>query len=216
MLSKDFYNSLTYISIISVIIPIAACFYMRKALSITLRALFVYLCICLLSDILSYFYSEYDEIQNLFRNGFTVIECVIISLIYYIEFKDQKIETFVIASLLLFIGLSLWQFLYLNLSTKIETIASTFEAVILSIFSIIYLLKFLFTSDVNSINYQYFFWIAFANLLYFGTAFIFFMFRNFIKNAPDESSDFIWGIHDGINVICNTLFTIAICKTQRK
>lgn len=216
MSSEDFYFWLTNGSIVSVIIPICACFIRAKFLTKTVKILFLYLFSCLIADGLSFFFSDQKEVMNNVRNLFTIIECLCLCLIYYIETGDKVLRKVILCTFILFMVLGFKYYIIDGRLTKFEMVVSIVEAAILVSFSTVYLLTFLFSSQIKNLENHYFFWIVLSNLAYFGTALVFFMFRNFIKNAPSDISNLLWGLHDIINIGCNLLFTIAIWKTQKK
>lgn len=213
---KDFYSILTHVSIASVLVPITFCVLKRKALNLSLMALFIYLPVCLLSDLFGLYFHDRDEIQDLIRNLFTVVECTLICFIYFVEFIRTSSKFLVGSCFVIFLFFAFRNFLYRDMLAMTDTLVSSLEAVLIILFSSIYLVKFLISSDIRSLENFYFFWIVLGNLCYFGTALIFFLSSDFIKKVPEDTSDFIWGIHDLINIGTNTLFTIGICKAQRR
>ena len=213
---SEAYNLLTHISILSVLVPLTVCGIKRKALSNSMRALFVYLCICLASDTLGFFFVRNEILLNQITNTFTILECVIICSIYSIEFKTRAIKVIIAMVLLSFLLLAWRQFFYLKMFTKGDNLLSSWEAVIIVILSATYFVKFLKNPEINNLKNYYFFWIVLSNLSYFSTAFIFFLFGAFINNAPTEISSVLWGLHDVINIGCYILFAIGLWKTQEK
>lgn len=216
MTLAEAYKILTHVSILSVLVPLIICILKRKALHASMKALFVYLCICLLSDVLSFLFFKNEYLLNLIVNSFTVLECVIICIIYFLEFerKDSKIIVCLIAGI--FLVLALWQFIFRSLFGQEDTFISSLEAIIIMILSATYVIKFLISQEIVNLKDYYFFWIVLSNLTYFSTAFIFFLFRHYIMNAPHKFSYLIWGFHDLINISCYVLFTIGIWKIQKK
>ena len=213
---EGIYNVLSRISVLSAIVPLIACFLKRKAFNPTLKALSVYFCVCLLSDIFCTIFEYQDRIKHSIINTFTLFECLLICLIYFGEFKSSKLRKLVIIAVCCFLLLSAEQFLLLNKFSQVDTVVCSFEAGILILFSGIYMVIFLTTPEIKKVENYYFFWIVLSNLIYFATALVFFLCAKYIKNAPANISDLLWAIHDFINISCYLLYTIGICQVKKK
>jgi hypothetical protein len=213
---EGIYNVLSRISVLSAIVPLIACFFKRKAFNPTLRALSVYFFICLVSDVCCTIFEHQDHIKNSIINCFTLLECLLICVIYFGEFQSSKLRTLVLVAISCFLLLAAHQFIVLDKFTEVDTVVCSFEAGIFIICSGIYMVLFLLAPEIKTLENYYFFWIVLANLIYFATSLVFFLLAKYIKAAPGDISDFLWAIHDFINISCYLLYTIGICQVKRK
>ena len=103
MALSEAYNILCYISLVSVLIPILLFVLKIKAPNKSLRALFIYLFIYLVTDLIGFILMLQDKSTTILFNIFTIIEFELICYIFHSEINNFKAKKFIQAIGVLFL-----------------------------------------------------------------------------------------------------------------
>jgi hypothetical protein len=206
---------LTYTSLLSVVLPICFSIIRLKNLSLSFRLLFLFLLIALLTEIVSFYFSRSNKVAyNLTQNSYTLIEGILLSLIYYIEYKSKLTRRII----LLFI-------IYLIIHTFIKLCndsSATQNAIIIWIECLVMMglsLSFFFgifaeLTIPRGVEYP-FFWFNCSILFYFATSIILFLFLEHLADMDKATFSKIEGLNFLANIVHNSLFAIGIWKTKK-
>ena len=215
---KIIYKVLTIISAASVLIPICFSIWRIKTLNKSLRVLFFYLLLCLISDALSFTVMDYKSSINTIFNIFTFIECACVCFIYFLEYRKVITKLFVILLFFLFMGYSIKNFILEGRISENDSKVNAFEAGVIILISGMYFIKVLFDESISQPEKHYFYWINLAFTVYFGSAFLLFLTNDFIEHCSHKTTRLLWSIYLIINILSNILISTGICKmkaTQR-
>lgn len=206
------YNYLTYLSIASVGLPLVVGLLKLKALNAVLRALFVFLLLSGISDIICVIYFDNVKLLNTFLNCFGVIETLFVLNLYRIKLRNKKVIP-IFAGIFLLIAVS--RFLIQNKYSMEDSIVTSSEAILIVLLSGVYFYRLINSDEIENSSENYFFWINFSFLLYFGSGLMLFAATEFINHAPVAIASILWSLHLFINITCNMLFATGIWKIQK-
>lgn len=206
---KGFYHILIYLSTTSVLVPFYYSIRRYKAFNQPLKALFLYLVISLLTEVVSNAFSYYNVRTNLPFQLFTVFEYFSIIYIYYKELK--LVKNYFILSLSVFF--TIVAFIKFSPIQSNDIVAST-EALIIVGLAVYYFYKVSGDVSIQHVTENYFFWINTGFLFYFGIAFFIFLFDNYIRHSDELTGIYLLTIHLFANIIYNILLTIGIWKAK--
>lgn len=206
------FNTLKYISAISVISPLIACILKIKTLDLTLRVLFVYVAISALSEICSYFFITNNIHNYIVRNTYTFLELTSLTILYFIQFQENKSRTVIVVAYFLIVILTLIIFFCLGKFNEPDNIVSTIESAFFIILSYVYIYKLMKDIANSSFSESYFIWINNAILIYFSLTFVLFLFIGYIEKFRIEGYYFVYSLHLIANVLLNVLISIGVWK----
>lgn len=215
MSPTDLYKTLTYISAYSILIPLTSCFIKLKTFNLTLKILFIYLIVCVVPDALRILSgSLYTNYYYLIQNSFTLLECALLSSMYYLEFSGKAARRLVAGSTILFVILSLVLLLSLN-GQQLNSFMTSAEACLMMVLSLSFFYKVHREMNIPRLRDYSFMLVNSAILVYFSTALILFLSADFIDNCPRHIFLVLWGMHDIVNIIYNSLFAIGIWRQKK-
>ena len=209
--AKDIYVSFSHLSSLSVLIPIILCLTKYSAFNNQLKALFFYLLVNLINDIICFILFSNKFSTTLFFEIFTIFEGLIILYIYAKQFNlSTKVILIYEAALL---GLLVIIYIVPGIPSDF---GSASVAILLCSLGVIYFNKVFNELQIPILTNYYFFWLNTAFLFYFGTTFLLSLFENFIRSSAETVSIFLWSIQLACNIIQNFLLSIGIWKIQKK
>lgn len=210
------FDVLTYISILSGLIPFIYSIIRIKALNTELRALFLYLSLTLIAELFSYYLSKNHVKNYIVQNLYTLVECTIIVFIYYLKFESKKVRVSIISFYLSFLTLSIIYFYIKNGLNESDSVLSTCESCLLVSLAIFYFYNEIKELNIPRLYEYYFFWINSAFLIYFLGAFAFFLFNDYIEKLPLAIYYWVYSIQLLINICYNILLSVGIWKIKLK
>ncbi len=210
------YRVLTYISFISILIPLISGILKFTNLNRMLRLVFAYIIIGVITEIFSYILAgEYLEYYHVLQNTFVVLEYLLFAYIYFIEFNNKYLRGILIFLSLIFISVSIKIFLFSE-NNQPANFPSVIEAWILISFSTYFFYKIQSEMKITRLKGYPFFWFNCAILLYFASSFIVFLFDDYLRNCKKEEFQEIWSLHLVGNILFNSLLAIGIWKAKHK
>lgn len=210
MALAEIYTLLERISAYSVYAPTLLCLFKIKALNRSLWAYFIYLIICIGSDRIGLVFVNDERVSNIIFNVFAIVECGILSFIYYCEFSERKSKILISVTFFAFLFFSIFIFLFQGKIDKADTVVSVIEACTISIYAGLYMVKFLVDRKIAKLERHYFYWINLAFLLYFSSAFLLFLNNDFLKQCTSRTAYVIWGLNLVLNSVTNIFTSIGI------
>ncbi|MDP2388145.1 MAG: hypothetical protein Q8M29_17355 [Bacteroidota bacterium] len=205
------FTLLSRISASSVLIPIITSLFFFKAFNSQLKALFIYLVVCLVTEISGEACIYLEQDNYAIYNTFTLIETILVFYIYYKEFNLTKYNY-----LFLIVPLAILIYGGMRFSlVRSNNLTSSIEAISLSICALLYFYKVFVDMTIPKLTSYYFFWINSAFLLYFLSPFFISLFENIIRNSHSPVLNYLWVIYLFITVLFNIVVTVGICKIKR-
>jgi hypothetical protein len=210
------YNAVTYVSIISVLVPLGSCIIRFKALNRELRALFFYIIISVMTDVISVILSK-NYIQNIgVQNVFTILECTCISYIYLLRFETVKSKNIIKIFYISFLAMALFIFFFREGYQKSNSLISTLEACFIITLSTAYFYKLMKELAIYKLNDYYFFWINSAFLIYFSMSFFMFLFDSYLERFDLAIFYFIYSFQLITNIAFNIILATGVWKIRYK
>jgi hypothetical protein len=210
MSAKDIYIYFSYLSSLSVLVPIIIGLFKFSAFNKQLKALFAYLLLNLVNDFIGYLLFI-NNISTAFSfEIFAIIQGFIVVYIYSERFKFS-FRTMLILQLIM---LSLFLFIHFISPPSLD-FSNALVDLIICFFGVRYFTQIFINLQIPVLTNYYFFWINTAFLFYFGTTFLFSLFENFIRSGSETLAIFIWSIQLISNIIHNFLLSIGIWKIRK-
>lgn len=215
MTPQSIYNSISYVSAASVLIPFFVCILNFKTLNASLRVLFLYVLISIGFEAIGLILSK-NKIHNyLFQHLFTILECTLIVRIYLFQFETKLHKTLIYSIFSGFLLLSLILLFFKGGFNQGDNVISTFESCFIIVLSCAYLLKTLKEITLSKSNNFYFFWLNAGFLLYFSTAFFLFLFDAYLEKLDLPTFYLIYSLHLISNIVYNSLLAIGVWKMKQ-
>ena len=213
---KFLYNLIIYLSAISVLIPLVVGLIKIRTLSYLLRVLFVYICICSVTEILCHLTAHKNpKIFHLTQNLFTVVECLILLYIFVIEFSSKTFRVLILTLSSSFLFLNVAVYYWFSSIFSDNNIASTAESIVIIFVSLLYFYNLALETKTLKRWENSFLWINIAVLLYFSTSFCPFLFSKQLANKEAPTGYFIFqSFQRLINIIYNTMLAVALWKPR--
>lgn len=203
---------LSYVSIVSVLIPIVTfLFYPSESPLAFLLSILIML--SLISDIVNECYIRAGERGYLILNVYFVLQFILLGFIYFNVFNKQKMILWIVLGFVL-IWLSNSIF-YQNLH-EYQSYSRVLGGIILIVFAILsYTTSFNKPLQNKNLNYLAL-WINMGVLFYFFFNLYLFGISNYIlKQMFRDDAIVIWGFHSINNIVKNILFAIALFEAGR-
>ena len=199
-----------YSSLISHLIPLALffLFFKKNWGKIELKVIFFYIFYSLLNDILLLSMEGHRHIvpKIIVFSVFTLMEYVLMSLFFYLIIKGKILRTLIKICSILFIALTIVNFIYLGKSAKFDSLPVTIECILIIIFSIFYLFEQVSKPQEVFIYLSPSFWVVVGCFIYLsGTFFLFIQ----VAFMPENEGVNYWFINLFCNIVKNIFFAIA-------
>ncbi len=203
-------------SIASILIPIRYGIIKYKAFSYQLKALFIYLCISLITELTSLILISAKQQVLPLQFSFCLFEFGIILYLFWQELNKKTYHIIITSLAIIYVaalGVSYYQ-------KQDVGVLSDFSGVIGSVMiiglTLLFFFKVLTDLQIPKLTDYPFFWLNSAFLMYFGTTFFLFLFNNAIKEFDQPIVYFLTGIHHTVNISYNILIAIALCKVKKR
>lgn len=208
--AKEIYVYFTYLSSLSVLVPIVISLFKFSAFNKQLKALFAYLLLNLTNDFIGYLLFI-NNISTAFSfEIFAIIQGFIIVYIYSERFEFSFLRMLTVQLLML----SLFLFVHFVSPTSLD-FSNALVDLVLCFFGVRYFTQIFINLQIPVLTDYYFFWINTAFLFYFGTTFLFTLFENFIRSGDETLAFLTWSIQLISNIIHNFLLSIGVWKIQK-
>lgn len=215
-MSKEVFENIRLISLLIIGVPFIMALFKFKKLNSVQRLLMYLISVIVLVEIISLFL-WHKEINNLVMyHIYTVIEFIMISMIYTKVLTSLfpkyvfKILTFLFI-IFAFLNVQFFQNIYTFNSNTI-----TVSGIIIIIFSLSYFYALLQEIKYSALENNPMFWINSGFLIYFSTNLILFFINNSMFKASTEATYLVWGLHAIINIVLTLFYTIALWVTPKK
>lgn len=216
MLLADIYEKLELLSAMSVLVPILGALVKLRALNVTLRVLFIYVVICAITEVLNFAFSDASIVNySILQNTFTVIECLLISGIYYNELRSRRSRSLIFLFISVYLVISFFALFIFQSFTELNNIITISEGCFLTGLAVSYFYKLNTELNITRLKDHYFFWLNTAVLLYFCTTSVIFLFNTYLENCSVESFQKLYALHLLMNITYNSLLAIAIWKAKK-
>lgn len=214
MTAQSIYNSISYVSAASVLIPFTVCLIRLRALNSLLRVLFFYILVSISIEVIGFLLSQ-NKIHNyLFQHLFTIIECTLIVRIYLYQFENKFHKNLIYTVFAIFFLLSLILLFLKGGYNHGDSVLSTFESCFVIALASAYIIKSLNEISLSKSQDFYFSWLNAAFLLYFCTAFFLFLFDDFIETCEIRMAYYLYSLHLISNIAYNSLLAIGVWKMK--
>lgn len=213
----EVYNVICIIAAGSVFFPITIAFIRIKAFNPVLKALFLYLILSLVSDVISFCleHSKFKINENIVYNLYSVIEGLFVFNIYLKGYKEKKNRMLVFYATIVFLGFAIWHFLFLEQFFVEDSIVNSIESALVILLSGVYFIATILDENVTKLTDRYFYWINLAFMLYFSASCLIFLNSGFLSRCSERTAVLVYSIHITINILCNVLFSIGIWKMKQ-
>lgn len=214
---SEIYNLVCVFAAITVLCPIIVAFLRIKAFNKSLKALFLFLILCLISDITSFIIVNTDNSNqiDIIYNTYTVLECICVLTIYFQEYKTRKSRSIILGCFILFIIFAAHQFFWMKKYILDDNSVNSMEAVLIIVLGGIYFIKIILDENLSKLTDQYFYWINLAFIIYFSASLLIFLNSSFLTHCSPAVACVLYSIHLIVNAFCNVLFSIGIWRVNR-
>lgn len=216
MFSDSILRTISEISQLSILLPILlVCFGIRKWSGI-FKTIAILIASSGIISFIAYRYYINAENNMFLLHGYTIIEYLLWSLVYYAVFQVKLLKRIIILLLILFIGFSivnicLWQ----SLETY-NSYGRSLESFLLMCFAIAWFYKVFSEGKIAKLEAFPFFWINAAVLLYFSGAFLLFVSNNFMLSLARKQLLEAWALHGIFLILHYTFISIGLWLKLRK
>ena len=174
--------------------------------------IFVYCIISIITETVIGYLSH--KIDNFYLYAsFTICEYTIITLFFILSFKEKKFKYVPVIGSVVFFIIAIVNFAYKK-SETFDSLSATVEAILIIIYSILFLYDQIRDPSVAFIYNTKKFWVVIALFIYFSSTLFLFLYATTFTNQEYRS---YWDINNFFDIIKNILFCIAfIMKNDNK
>ena len=151
------------------------------------------------------------EVKKYFQTFYTIFEYCIFTLIFWINFRKDKIRRLILPISILFFGFQLY-YVFTTERKGLDSIPIGIETILLLLYAIYFFYSFAKRLSDSYIYTHYVFWISVGILIYLGGSFFFFIL--FEQLSVDQKNDF-GNLTYFAEIIKNFLFVIALFTYSR-
>jgi len=189
---RTLFTIATFSQLIPVVIGVINFRFIDKNLKVFLFYLFVAVIVGLTSLLLVYFKKENIWMLHIF----TIVEFLILSLMYRIWIDDKRFKNVISVFILIFsIGIILIKS-FVEQSNKIDNVSLTFESILILVITSMYFIDYSLKNTIID-YFDYKFVITITLMFYFGGNIFVFALSNEINT---------WPIHVFIGIICQLIY----------
>src|SRR5260221_4627387 len=205
-------NVLSYVSVGSVLLPIACYFFVKKKNQV-IKLLFILLLASLVSDVCNEIYVRAGFRGYLILNIFFVVQITLLSQIFALLLKEWKI---VFITLAVFWAFFILNSIFLQPINEYQSLLRLIGGLIILGHSVYYYFLLFKNLPTDSLLRYSPSWIVDDVSYYFSFNLFLFVIANYLfKNEP-EIRILFWGFHSINNVIKNCLFAAGIYLAEAK
>ncbi|PLK44744.1 hypothetical protein [Emticicia sp. TH156] len=184
----------TYVSVV-LLFPVAIAVYRKKHLTKELKAVAVYLCFALFSEVVSIVTAELLNNNLPFLHFYTIIEFAIISWFYKTYLQNFIPKGVFYVAIALFSVLAVLNFIYVQPLTGFNTYPRGLESIIFVFFALATYYKMIKSLEIIYIEKSPLFWINAGFLFYFAGSLFLFVLGNLLLRMDLRLSMLSWAIH---------------------
>lgn len=207
-------KGLQHLSAASGIIPFMFLIFKRKAFNKQLKALFIYICTCILFELFGFISLNYPPFNYYVTFSFVIIEAGIIFYFFYTETNQPFVKKSILTVYITFVITALLLILLKNLPFA-ESVILPLQSTLILIISIILFYKIFTDSSLHNITDYPFFWFNSAFLLYFGTNLLLFLFYTNIKLCNLNLIYLVGCLPLIMGIIYNSLLAVGVWKIKQ-
>jgi hypothetical protein len=205
-----------YVAPATTLLPIIAGIVYHKRLNRPLRTLTVFLIFSLLINIAGIIMSQRHQNNLPLLHFYTIFELLGVLLYYYQALAEDRIRYWIKIIMVIFPILCVINFSFFQSLYEFNTYTRPLEAIIIIIFSFIYLNNQKDT-DQENVVFTAGKWVSIGFLIYFCSSLFQFIFSNVVsKSAPKDIRSLVWVIHATFVMIMYLFFYIAIRNGRNK
>jgi len=197
---------LSLLSVLSEILPVIfyLCF-VRRNKGEGLWVIFVYCFISFSAETGSIFLHPAIDKFYLFASV-TICEYTLFSLFLYLAIKEKTFKYIIILGSLIFYAMAIINLIYKKSST-FDSLSASVEAILIIVYSILYLYEQIQDPEVIYVYHTKQFWIVAAFFLYFSSTLFLFVYAATLTNQEHKN---YWFINDFFNILKNVFFCISL------
>lgn len=203
---------IAYISIGSVLIPLAIASGQIKKLALELKPLFWILLVSLACDLLSFLLIKLKVSTLLVVNLYLFGQFSFLMWIFRIQLKEKLILSYIYLLFSLFFAVN---FIFFQGPWVFNSVSNVVACLIFMCITLNYFYRLLNDLPTLHIHRLPMLWISFAVLVYYGGNFFLFLVSNYLFPLAEESHRMLWILHNLLNIIKNFLFAIALWQSYR-
>lgn len=211
-----FFDIINYISALSVVIPLVCSIIKFKTLNTELRVLFLYIILSAFAEGLGFIFIKNNIQTYLVNNLFTIVECSLLTYIYFKKFELKSTRTFVVFFNSVFLVLAFYILVIREKYSMQDSVLSTYEAAFLIALSGGYIIKVMREINISRLKEVHFTWINVGILIYFSMAILLFLFYSYIEKRGLKTYNNLYSLHWLTNIGYNVLLATGIWKTKAK
>ena len=213
---QTLFDVLNHSSSISVILPLVCSILKFKTLNTELRVLFLYLILSALAEGLGFVFIKNNIQTYLVYNAFTVLECLLLTFIYFNRFELKSTRTIIVFFNSIFLVLAFYILVIRGKYSMQDSVLSTYEAAFLIALSGGYIIKVMREINISRLKEVHFTWINVGILIYFSMAILLFLFYSYIEKRGLKTYNNLYSLHWLTNIGYNVLLATGIWKTKAK
>ena len=178
------------------------------------EGLFVIFLYCLTSLVTEslFFFLQHKIDQFYLFASFTICEYTLFTVFLYLSIKYKKLKSIPILGSLIFYTMAI-----INFTTKksetFDSLSASVEAILIIVYSIIFLYEQIKDPSVIYVYYAKKFWIVIAFFLYFSSTLFLFLYAATFTNQEHHS---YWYINNIFDILKNIFFCVAFAMKKNK
>lgn len=205
-----------YVVPATTLLPIITGIVYYKKLNRPLRTLTLFLIFSLLINVIGIGMAQRHQNNLPLLHFYTIFELLGVLFYYYQAQAEDRIRYWIKIIMVIFPVLCVINFTFFQSLYEFNTYTRPLEAIIIIIFSFIYLNNQKDTEDENVI-FTAGKWVSIGFLVYFCSSLFQFIFSNVVsKSAPKDIKSLVWVIHATFVMIMYLFFYIAIRNGRNK
>ena len=178
-----------------------------------LQVIFIYCLISLAIEILAPMLIKNFRISNFYLYAsFTILEYTLLTIFLYRSVKDSRLRYIPIIGSIAFFAMVVANFLLYH-SSKFDSLSASIEAILIIIYSILFLYGQIKDPSILFVYYTKKFWVVIAIFIYFSSTLFLFLYAATFTNQEHKS---YWYINNIFDIIKNILFCIAFSMKKSK
>lgn len=213
---QTLFDIINHSSSISVILPLVCGILKFKTLNTELRVLFLYIILSALAEGLGFIFIKNNIQTYLVNNIFTVVECSLLTYIYFNRFELKSTRTIISLFNVIFYILVFYVLVLKGRYDLQDSVLSTYEAAFLIALSSGYIIKVMREINISRLKEAHFTWINVGILIYFSMAILLFLFYSYIEKRGLKTYNNLYSLHWITNIGYNILLATGIWKIKAK